>query len=56
VTLSKKVKDESITFFEAFKEEPYLRLWFGDTGDLIIDYVVPSPPAFCSVSCSRSPR
>ncbi len=41
LTLSKKVKDESVTFFEAFKEEPYLTIWFGDTGQVIIDYVVP---------------
>ncbi|MEH6471235.1 MAG: branched-chain amino acid ABC transporter permease [Halopseudomonas sp.] len=41
LTLSKKVKDESITFFEAFKEQPYLEIWFGDTGTMIIDYSVP---------------
>ena len=41
LTLSKKVKDESITAFEAFKEEPYLTIWFGDTGAAIIDYAVP---------------
>ena len=41
LTFSKRVKDESVTFFEAFKEEPYLTIWFGDTGQVIIDYVVP---------------
>jgi len=41
LTLSKKVKDESITFFDAFKEQPYLELWFGDTGKVIVDYSVP---------------
>lgn len=41
LTLSKKVKDESITFFDAFKEQPYLEIWFGDTGTMIIDYSVP---------------
>ncbi|MCZ4282094.1 branched-chain amino acid ABC transporter permease [Kiloniella laminariae] len=41
LTLSKLVKDESITFFDAFKEEPYLKIWFGDTGAVIIDYAVP---------------
>ena len=41
LTMSKKVKDESITFFEAFKEQPYLEIWFGDTGTMIIDYSVP---------------
>ncbi|GEM_PF-5276255 len=23
------------------KKEPYLTIWFGDTGQVIIDYVVP---------------
>ena len=41
LTISIKVKDESITFFEAYKETPYLEDWFGDTGTFIIDYAVP---------------
>ncbi len=41
LTISKLVKDESITFFDAFKEEPYLKIWFGETGATIIDYAVP---------------
>ena len=41
LTLSKKVKDESITFFDAYKEQPYLEIWWGDTGAAIIDYAVP---------------
>ncbi len=41
LTLSLKVKDESVTLFDAFKEEPYLIIWFGDTGEAIIDYAVP---------------
>ncbi len=41
LTISKKVKDESITFFDAYKEEPYLEIWFGDTGTTIIEYSVP---------------
>ncbi len=41
LTISKMVKDESITFFEAFKEVPYLQIWWGDTGLAIIDYAVP---------------
>lgn len=41
LTISKKVKDESITFFEAFKDQPYLEIWWGDTGTMIIDYAVP---------------
>ncbi|RED49909.1 branched-chain amino acid ABC transporter permease [Aestuariispira insulae] len=41
LTLSVKVKDESITFFEAYKEVPYLEQWFGQTGTTIIEYSVP---------------
>ena len=41
LTISVKVKDESITFFDAYKETPYLELWWGDTGRAIIDYSVP---------------
>ncbi|WP_198262453.1 branched-chain amino acid ABC transporter permease [sulfur-oxidizing endosymbiont of Gigantopelta aegis] len=41
LTISKQVKDESITFFDAFKEQPYLEIWFGDFGTAIIDYAVP---------------
>ncbi len=41
LTISKKVKDESITFFDAYKETPYLELWWGDTGAAIIDMAVP---------------
>jgi branched-subunit amino acid ABC-type transport system permease component len=41
LTLSTKVKDESVTFFEAFKEEPYLKFWLGDFGQTLIDYSVP---------------
>ena len=41
LTLSRKVKDESITFFDAYKEIPYLEIWLGDTGLAIIDWAVP---------------
>jgi len=41
ITISKQVKDESITFFDAFKEQPYLEIWFGDFGTSIIDFAVP---------------
>ena len=41
LTISKKVKDESVTFFDAYKETPYLEIWWGDTGSVIIDYAVP---------------
>ena len=41
LTISSKVKDEGITFFDAYKETPYLEIWWGDTGSMIIDYAVP---------------
>lgn len=41
LTISVKVRDESITFFEAYKETPYLEVWWGDVGTAIIDYSVP---------------
>ena len=41
LTLSVKIKDESVTLFDAFKEQPYLEIWFGETGTVIIDYAVP---------------
>jgi branched-subunit amino acid ABC-type transport system permease component len=41
LTLSVRVKDESITFFDAYKDQPYLEIWWGDTGVAIIDYAVP---------------
>jgi len=41
LTISKQVKDESITFFDAYKEQPYLEIWWGDLGTTIIDWSVP---------------
>lgn len=41
LTISKQVKDETITFFDAYKEQPYIEIWWGDTGTMIIDYAVP---------------
>jgi len=41
LTISKSVKDESITFFDAYKDIPYLQIWWGDTGATIIDFAVP---------------
>ncbi len=41
LTLSKKVKDESVTFFDAYKEIPYLEIYLGDFGTAIVDYAVP---------------
>jgi branched-subunit amino acid ABC-type transport system permease component len=41
LTISKKVADPTITFFTAFKDQPYLEIWWGKTGTTIIDYAVP---------------
>ena len=41
LTVSKQIKDESITFFDAYKELPYLEIWFGETGTILIDWAVP---------------
>ena len=41
LTISTKVKDESITFFEAYKEVPILEAKFPVVGALIVDYSVP---------------
>ena len=41
LTISMKVRDESITFFEAYKEVPYLEIWFRDFGKMLIDWSVP---------------
>ncbi|MEX6507960.1 branched-chain amino acid ABC transporter permease [Jiella sp. M17.18] len=41
LTLSERVRDPSVTFFEAYKEVPYLTIWYGDTGQAIVDWAVP---------------
>jgi branched-chain amino acid transport system permease protein len=41
LTISKKVKDPAITFFDAYKDQPYLQIWWGDFGKSVIDYAVP---------------
>ncbi len=41
LSMSMKVRDESVTFFEAYKEVPYLEVWFGDLGKALIDWTVP---------------
>lgn len=40
-TISRQVRDETVTFFEAYKEVPYLEIWFGDLGRTLIDFSVP---------------
>ena len=41
LTISKHVKDESVTFFDSYTEVPYLKIWFGEAGERLIDYAVP---------------
>lgn len=41
LTTSKHVQDTSITFFDAYKDQPYLEIWWGDFGRTIIDWSVP---------------
>jgi branched-chain amino acid transport system permease protein len=41
LTLSKVVKDESVTFFDSYTEVPYLQAWLGDLGASLIDWAVP---------------
>src|SRR4051812_37379406 len=41
LTISKNVKDASVTFFDAYTQVPYLQIWFGDAGLRVIDYAVP---------------
>ncbi len=41
MTISQHVRDDSVTFFVAYKDIPYLQLWFGDAGQTMIDYAVP---------------
>lgn len=41
LTLSQRVKDTSVTFFDSYTEVPYLKIWFGDAGVWIIDHAVP---------------
>jgi len=41
LTISKRVKDPSVTFFDAYKDQPYLEIWFGKTGAAVIQYSVP---------------
>ncbi|MBO6825607.1 MAG: branched-chain amino acid ABC transporter permease [Sneathiella sp.] len=39
--LSTKVEDKSVTLFKAYKEQPYLEIWFPDAGPILLDYAVP---------------
>jgi branched-chain amino acid transport system permease protein len=39
--ISQHVRDDSVTFFVAYKDIPYLTLWFGQAGQTMIEYAVP---------------
>lgn len=41
LSLSEKVRDPNITFFEAYIDRPYLVTWLGETGQAIINWSVP---------------
>ena len=41
MTISQHVRDDSVTFFVAYKDVPYLQIWLGDAGQTMIDYAVP---------------
>jgi branched-subunit amino acid ABC-type transport system permease component len=41
LTISQKVRDESITAFEAYTTKPYLEIWLGDFGATIIEWSIP---------------
>jgi branched-subunit amino acid ABC-type transport system permease component len=41
LTISQKVRDESITAFEAYTTKPYLEIWLGDFGATLIEWSVP---------------
>jgi branched-subunit amino acid ABC-type transport system permease component len=41
LNISMRVKDPNVTFFDAYKEQPYLEIWFGDAGTAILDFSVP---------------
>lgn len=39
--ISNKVLDPTVTMFKAYKETPYLEIWFPEIGPTLIDYSVP---------------
>lgn len=41
LTISTKIRDESVTAFEAYTSKPYLEVWFGDLGAKIIEFSIP---------------
>lgn len=41
LTISTKVLDPGVTLFKAYKEKPYLEIWFPDFGPTLIDLSVP---------------
>ncbi|MCG8492690.1 MAG: branched-chain amino acid ABC transporter permease [Sneathiellales bacterium] len=41
LTISTKVEDKTVTLFKAYKEKPYLEIWFPDAGPVLIDFAIP---------------
>ena len=41
MTISKPIKDASVTAFDSYRQVPYLELWFGNVGGRLIDYSLP---------------
>lgn len=41
LTIATKVEDKTVTLFKAYKEKPYLEIWFPDAGPVLIDYAIP---------------
>ncbi|OUR78650.1 branched-chain amino acid ABC transporter permease [Alphaproteobacteria bacterium 46_93_T64] len=39
--ISTKILDPTVTLFKAYKEKPYLEIWFPDVGPVLVDYSVP---------------
>jgi branched-chain amino acid transport system permease protein len=39
--LSTKVEDKGVTLFKAYKEQPYLEIWFPEMGPIILNYTIP---------------
>jgi len=41
LNLSTQVRDESVTAFTAYIDQPYMELWFGEFGTFLMDWSVP---------------
>lgn len=41
LNMSTQVRDESVTAFTAYIDQPYMELWFGEFGTILMDWSVP---------------